>query len=282
MVARTQSTGRGAFLPKKEPAPMSSFILTETRDRIARIQLDRLDKKNAITVAMYQALADALRAAEADPQVRVTLIHGRPDCFCAGNDLKDFLERPPHAEDASHSEQAPVWQFLRAISTAAKPLIAAVGGPAVGVGTTMLLHCDLVYAVPDTRFQLPFVALGLLPEAGSSLLLPMIAGYQRAAELLLLAQPFSAEKALAAGIVTEIVPEDELLEYAQDAATALAALPPESVRLTKALMKKRHATEVAERIAEESKLFRQRLASGEAKEAMAAFFEKRKPDFSRF
>jgi len=261
---------------------MSSFVLTETRDRIARIALNRLDKKNAITVAMYQAMADALRAAEADPQVRVTLIHGRPDCFCAGNDLKDFAERPPHAEDAAQSEQAPVWQFLRAISTAAKPLIAAVGGPAVGIGTTMLLHCDLVYAAPDTRFQLPFVPLGLLPEAGSSLLLPMIAGYQRAAELLLLGQPFSAAKALAAGIVTEIVPQDELLEYAQDAASVVAALPPESVRLTKALMKKRYAAEVAERLAEESRLFRQRLGSGEAKEAMAAFFEKRKPDFSRF
>jgi enoyl-CoA hydratase/carnithine racemase len=128
---------------------------------------------------------------------------------------------------------------------------------------------------------LPFVPLGVVPEAGSSLLLPLIAGYQRAAELLLLGQPFSAEKALAAGIVTEIIPEDELLEYAQDAAAAVAALPPESVRITKALLKKRYAGEVAERIAEEGRLFRERLGSAEAKEAMSAFLEKRKPDFSR-
>jgi enoyl-CoA hydratase/carnithine racemase len=261
---------------------MSSPILTDTRNRVTRIQLDRLDKKNALTVAMYQAMADALRAADADPGVRVVLIHGQPDCFSAGNDLKDFLARPPHAQDLAQAEKEPVWQFLRAISTAAKPLLAAVGGPAVGIGTTMLLHCDLVYAAPGTRFQLPFVPLGVVPEAGSSLLLPLIAGYQRAAELLLLGQPFSAEKALAAGIVTEIIPEDELLEYAQDAAAAVAALPPESVRITKALLKKRYAGEVAERIAEEGRLFRERLGSAEAQEAMSAFLEKRKPDFSRF
>jgi enoyl-CoA hydratase/carnithine racemase len=255
---------------------MSEHVLTETRARIARIELKRPDKKNALTADMYQAMADALAAAEADPQVRVVLIHGQPDCFSAGNDLKDFLERPPH------SERSPVFQFLSAVSTAAKPLVAAVGGPAVGIGTTMLLHCDLVYAAPQTRFQLPFVPLGLLPEAGSSLLLPQLAGYQRAAELLLLGQPFTAEKALSVGIVTEVVPAEELLEYAQDAATAVAALPPESVRLTKMLMRKRDAAEVTARIAEESRLFRERLGSPEAKEAMAAFFEKRKPDFSRF
>ena len=255
---------------------MSQHILTETRERIARIEIKRPDKKNALTADMYQAMADALRAAGADPQVRVVLIHGQPDCFSAGNDLRDFLERPPHGE---HS---PVFQFLGAISTVSKPMIAAVGGPAVGVGTTMLLHCDLVYAAPQTRFQLPFVPLGLLPEAGSSLLLPQLAGYQRAAELLLLGQPFSAEKALAVGIVTEVVPAEELLEYAQHAAAAVAALPPESVRLTKALMNKRDAAEVAARIEEESRMFRERLGSPEAKEAMNAFFEKRKPDFSRF
>ena len=255
---------------------MSAHVLTETRERVARIELKRPDKKNALTVEMYQAMADALRAAEADPQVRVGLIHGQPDCFSAGNDLKDFLERPPHAE------RSPVFQFLQAISTATKPLIAAVGGPAVGIGTTMLLHCDLVYATPQARFQLPFVPLGLVPEAGSSLLLPLLAGYHRAAELLLLGQPFSADKALAAGIVTEVVPAEELLEYAQDAAAAVAALPPESVRLTKALMKKRDAADVSARMAEEGRLFLERVGSPEAKEAMAAFFEKRKPDFSRF
>lgn len=255
---------------------MTLPILIETSDRIARIEIHRPEKKNALTADMYQAMADAISAAEADPQVRVTLIHGQADCFCSGNDLKDFLERPPHGDDA------PVSRFLRTIATACKPLVAAVGGPAVGVGTTMLLHCDLVYAAPDARFQLPFVSLGLVPEAGSSLLLPMIAGHHRAAELLLLGRPFNAEKALAAGFVTEVIPAADLLEYARDAAAGVAALPPESVRLTKALMKKGHAALVAERMTEESQLFRQRLGSPEAKEALTAFFEKRTPDFSRF
>lgn len=251
-------------------------ILTTTRDRIASIELNRADKKNAITADMYQAMADALRAAESDPQVRVVLIHGKADCFTAGNDLKDFLDRPPHGENS------PVFQFLQGISTAAKPLVAAVGGPAVGIGTTMLLHCDFVYAAPNARFQLPFVPLGLVPEAGSSLLLPMLAGYQRAAELLMLGKPFTAEKALAAGIVTEIVPGDELLGYALEAAAALAALPPASLRMTKALMKAPRAGGLAAAMASEGEKFRAQLSSAEAKEAMTAFFEKRKPDFSKF
>ncbi|HVC12685.1 MAG TPA: enoyl-CoA hydratase-related protein, partial [Burkholderiales bacterium] len=187
-----------------------------------------------------------------------------------------FLERPPHG-DAS-----PSWRFLRLIAGAHKPLVAAVGGPAVGIGTTMLLHCDLVYAAPNARFQLPFVPLGLVPEAASSLLLPLAAGYQRAAELLLLGQPFGTAKALGAGLVTEVIPEGELLEYARDAALGLAALPPASVRLTKQLMKRRLAQAVAEQMDEEGRLFRERLAAPEAKEAMTAFFEKRKPDFSKF
>ena len=253
-----------------------THIRTETRDRIARIEIDRADKKNALTAAMYQAIADALAAAEADAQVRVILIHGKADCFTAGNDLKDFLERPPHGDNS------PVFQFLRNISTAAKPIVAAVGGPAVGVGTTMLLHCDLVYAAPNARFQMPFVPLGLVPVAASSLLLPMLAGYHRAAELLLLGKPFTAEKALAAGIITEIVPEGELLDYALEAAANAAALPPASMRLTKALMKRRYADAVAGAMRDEGESFRAQLASPEAKEAMTAFFEKRKPDFSKF
>lgn len=255
---------------------MSKHVVMETSARIARIQLDRIDKKNALTAEMYRAMADAISAAEADTQVRVMLIHGQTGCFCAGNDLKDFLQNPPHGDDS------PVFSFLQAISRAQKPIVAAVGGPAIGIGTTMLLHCDLVYAAPDTRFQLPFVTLGLVPEAGSSLLLPMIAGYQRAAELLLLGQAFNAAKALGAGIVTEIVPTGDLLEHARGAAIAIAALPPSSVRLTKGLMKKRTAEAVAEQIREEGMLFRERLGAPEAKEAMTAFFEKRKPDFSRF
>ena len=255
---------------------MGTHIVAETSERVARIEIARPDKKNALTLEMYQALAAALAAAEADPQVRATLIHGKPDCFCSGNDLKDFLERPPHGE------RSPTFEFLRTLSTLEKPLVAAVGGPAVGIGTTMLLHCDLVYAAPNARFQLPFVPLGLVPEAGSSLLLPMIAGYQRAAELLLLGQPFGSAKALAAGFVTEVVPEGELLATARNAALALAALPPASLRLTKRLMKTALAEALAARIELEGTYFRERLASPEAREAMSAFFEKRKPDFSRF
>jgi enoyl-CoA hydratase/carnithine racemase len=253
-----------------------SHIVTETRDRVARIELARLDKKNALTAEMYAAMADALAAAEADRDVRAILIHGAPDCFAAGNDLADFVKRP------SFDDSAPVMRFMRAIATAAKPIVAAVGGPAVGIGTTMLLHCDLVYAAPKTRFQLPFVGLGIIPEAGSSMLLPMIAGYQRAAELMLLGKPFDAEKAMAAGFVNEIVAPESLLERARQAALDIAALPPASVRLTKQFMKQRYARPLAELMVEEAKVLTERVASPEAQEAFSAFFEKRKPDFSRF
>ena len=175
-----------------------------------------------------------------------------------------------------------MFQFLQGISTAAKPLVAAVAGPAVGIGTTMLLHCDFVYASPNARFQMPFVTLGLVPEAASSLLLPMAAGYHRAAELLLLGKPFTAEKALAAGIVTEIVPDAELLDHALEVAAGIAALPPSSLRMTKALLKARYASAVVEAMGSEGEKFRAQLGSAEAKEAMKAFFEKRKPDFSKF
>jgi enoyl-CoA hydratase/carnithine racemase len=254
----------------------SRNVVVEVKDRIARIELSRVEKRNALTADMYLALADEFERAEADPGVRAVLLHGRPDCFCSGNDLKDFLERDPRAPEP------PSIRFLHGIAGARKPIVAAVGGPAVGIGTTMLLHFDLVYAAPGTRFQLPFVSLGLVPEAASSLLLPMSAGYRRAAELMLLGQPFDAEKALAAGIVTAVVPEAELLEHARSAAAQLAALPPSSVRLTKELMKRAPAQAVAERMAEEHRLFGERLASPEAREAFTAFLEKRKPDFSRF
>lgn len=253
-----------------------SHVLVETQDRVTRIELNRPEKKNALSPDMYAAMAKALAAAEADAQVRAVLIHGQSGCFTSGNDVKDFLELPRGPGDS------PAAGFLRSISTARKPLVAAVGGPAVGIGTTMLLHCDLVYAAPNARLQMPFVPLGLLPEAASSLLLPAMAGYRRAAEMLLLGGPFGAEKALAAGIVTEIVPEGELLERGRQAALALAALPPASVRMTKELMKRGLATAVQERMTEELGLFGERLRSPEAKEALSAFMEKRKPDFSRF
>ena len=253
-----------------------SHILIETRDRVMRVEIARPDKKNALTQEMYKEMADALAAADGDPAVRVVLLHGARDCFTAGNDLKDFLNRPPH------SETSPTTRFLRGIATFGKPLLAAVNGAAVGIGTTMLLHCDLVYAAPGARFQMPFVPLGLVPEAGSSFLLPYVAGYQRAAELLLLGQPFDADKAYLAGFVNAIVPEAELFERARAGALAIAALPPEALRETKALMKGRFRKRVAEAMADEGKVFSERLTSPEAREAMTAFFEKRKPDFSRF
>lgn len=251
-------------------------ILTETKDGIARIEIDRPEKKNALTAAMYQAMADAIKAAEADGKVRVLLIHGKADLFTAGNDLQDFLDNPPR------DDNRPVFQFLYGISQAQKPIVAAVAGAAVGIGTTMLLHCDLVYAAPNARLQLPFVNLGLVPEAGSSLLLPALVGYQRAAELLLLGEPFSAQKAREIGLVTEVVPEEQLFDTALAQAKKLAAKPAASLRLTKQLMKQGRAEAVAQRIKLESDHFGERLNSPEAKEAFSAFLEKRKPDFGQF
>ena len=244
-------------------------------NRVAEIELSRYDKKNALTAEMYGLLSDALAAAAAERGVRAILVHGRADCFTAGNDINDFLVRRT-------DETSPALRFMNSLAAAEKPVVAAVGGPAVGIGTTMLLHCDLVYAAPGTRFQMPFVPLGIVPEFGSTLLLPQIAGYQRAAELLLTGKPFDAQKALAAGIVTEIVPEEGLIARAREAALELASLPPESVRLTKQLLRSAGREPLAARIAEEASLLRERLGSPEAREAMNAFLEKRKPDFSRF
>ena len=251
-------------------------ILTESKDGVARIEINRPEKKNALTAAMYQAMADAIHAAEADAGVRVVLIHGKTDLFTAGNDLQDFLDNPPR------DDKRPVFQFLYAISQAKKPLVAAVAGAAVGIGTTMLLHCDLVYAAPNARLQLPFVNLGLVPEAGSSLLLPALVGYQRAAELLLLGEPFDAHRAKEMGLVTAVVPADALLDTAMAQAKKLAGKPAASLRLAKQLMKQGQAAAVAQQIRLESGHFGERLASPEAKEAFSAFLEKRKPDFSRF
>ena len=252
------------------------MIRARTENRIAVIELARVEKKNSLTQDMYAGLADALAAAQADAQVRVAMLHGTADCFCAGNDVSDFLSRPPLAAGSASV------RFFEAMLALDKPLVAAVGGPAIGIGTTMLLHCDLVFAARNARFQLPFVPLGIVPEFGSTYLLPLIAGYQRAAELMLLGQPFDAQKAHEVGIVSQVVEAEQLLEKARTAALALAALPPASLRLTKQMMKKRHGAMVKEAIAEETRTFAERLGSPEAKEAMSAFLEKRKPDFSRF
>ena len=251
------------------------MIKSSVAERIADIELARLDKKNAFTGEMYAALAGALAAADADAKVRVVLLHGTNDCFSSGNDVNDFLKRPAGSD-------SPAIRLFDVLPGMKKPVVAAVGGPAIGIGSTLLLHCDIVYAAPNARFQLPFVPLGITPEFGSTYLLPLLAGYQRAAELLLLGQPFTAEKAKEVGMITAVVSQETLLDEAKKAARALAALPPESIRLTKQLMKKRYGTALGEAIREETSIFTERLSSPEAKEALSAFLEKRKPDFSRF
>ena len=251
-------------------------IIIERADGVLSITLNRPARKNALTAAMYQDMADAFVDAENDPAVRVVLIRANGDSFSAGNDLEDFMKAPPATGDA------PVFQFLRAISTAKKPVVAAVAGVAVGIGTTMLLHCDLVYATPTARFALPFVQLGLCPEAASSLLLPQIAGYQRAAEKLLLGEPFDVTEALNMGIVNRVIAVEELDAFARAQAKKLVSLPAASLKVTKALMKGADAGEVDRRISEEAEHFGRMLKGGEAQEAFKAFFEKRKPDFSQF
>jgi enoyl-CoA hydratase/carnithine racemase len=260
---------------------MSDLIFTETLDGICRIEIRRPEKKNALTTAMYSAMADALDQAECDPAVRVILIHGQegaPGMFTAGNDLGDFLANPPLQENPP----PPVFRFLTTFSQLKKPFIAAVSGVAVGVGTTLLLHCDLVYAGKSARFALPFVSLGLCPEAASSLLLPAIAGHARASELLLLCEPFNAEKAREIGLVNAVVADEEVLAHAMAQARKLAAMPAASVVLTKQLLKNAQRSLIDQTMKDEIQHFKQRLGSPEAKEAFAAFFDKRKPDFNQF
>lgn len=255
---------------------MSQPILVSVDKRVLLIQINRPDKKNALTQSMYSAMTSALNQAEDDSAIRATVISGHAGAFTAGNDILDFVQSPPSGEDS------PVFGFLRAISTTKKPLIAAVNGVAIGIGTTMLLHCDLVYAGQNARFQLPFVNLGLVPEAASSLLLPQMMGHQRAAELLLLGDPFSAETACQLGIVNKVLPDSDVLAQAMATAEQLAAKPPQALRLSKQLLKQQNAAAVQRTIADEGALFAQQLTSPEAAEALQAFLEKRKPDFSRF
>jgi len=251
-------------------------IRTETADGVLTLTFDRLDRKNAITAAMYQTLADALVAAETDHTVRVIVLAGHESVFTAGNDLEDFMKNPPK------DESAPVHQFLKAISTATKPLIASVSGAAVGVGTTMLLHCDLVYASETAKLSMPFAQLGLCPEAASSLLLPQLAGYHRAADKLLFGEPFDAHEARELGLVNRVLPAGELDAFVRTQARKLTLLPPASLRATKRLMKEGATPQIAERMSMEGKQFGEMLRAPEAREAFTAFFEKRRPDFSKF
>jgi len=250
-------------------------IITFKDKGVLQIDFARPAKKNAITAGMYQDMADALAEGAKAADVRVILFAGQPEIFTAGNDLDDFLNHPPSGE------RSPVFQFLEQLSQAEKPIVAAVRGPAVGIGTTLLLHCDLVYAGDNAKFSLPFVSLGLVPEAASSLLLPRMIGHAKAAEKLFFGQSFSADEALGFGLVNKVMPARDVLEFAQAQAQKLAELPSEALMATKRLMKTEVAPLIAERMAIEGSEFRKRLSSPEAKEAFSAFFEKRKPDFSR-
>ena len=251
-------------------------ILTESREHILRIKINRPQKKNALTRTMYAAMADAIARADDDSDIRAVFLHGTQDCFTAGNDLKEFQA---FRQDGNNKD---VSNFLSTISRAQKPLVAAVGGVAVGVGTTMLLHCDLVYAGEGAKFSLPFAALGLCPEAASSFLLPRLIGHQRASELLLLGEPFSAAKACEIGLVNAVYPDSECIDKAFNQVQKLVQQPPASVRITKALLKNSLSQYIADAMAEERKHFSERLISGECDEAFSAFFERRKPDFSAF
>jgi enoyl-CoA hydratase/carnithine racemase len=253
-------------------------ILQHREGGVLTLTFNRLDKKNAITTAMYTRLAEELEAASADDSVRVAVIQGSVEIFTAGNDLADFLNNPPKMD--AGGEPAPVVRFLNAIRDFPKPLLAAVAGPAVGIGTTLLLHCDLVYAADNAAFSLPFVNLGLCPEAGASLLLPQLIGYPRAAEKLLLGEAFYAEEALDMGLINRIVPPQEVNSYTQAQAAKLAAKPAASLRATKALMKMPQ-TQLAPVMQEELKHFGSLLKGPAAKEAISAVMEKRRPDFSK-
>ncbi|MEO0558940.1 MAG: enoyl-CoA hydratase [Bacteroidota bacterium] len=254
----------------------SEHVHSVQNGTVLHITLSRIEKKNALTRAMYDALADALAEAAASAETCVVVLSGRDRVFTAGNDLMDFMAAPPTGPDS------PVFRFLTALVGFPKPLLVAVDGPAIGIGTTLLLHADLAYATPETRFQMPFVPLGLVPEAASSLLLPRLAGHARAAELLMFGEPFSADTAREIGLVNEIVDSDAVVSRALERARQLAALPPSAVRQTKAFLRRPLAEAVAETISQEGAAFMERLTSPEAQEAFTAFFEKRPPDFSRF
>lgn len=241
---------------------------------VLNIQINRPEKKNALTAAMYEVMANDMESAQGDDKVRVLLFTGVDECFTAGNDIADFIGSP------QFSEESPVAKFLAILAAAEKPMVAAIKGDAVGVGTTMLLHFDLVYAGKSARFHLPFVNLALVPEAGSTLLLPWLAGYQKAAELMLLGEPFGADEAREIGLVNAVMEDAVVDGFALEKAQALAAKPPQALRRTRALLKAtRHM--LPDVMEAEGKAFAEGLASAEAQEALQAFMESRPPDFSK-
>jgi len=248
---------------------MSATVLSETiLPGIVRITMNRPERKNALNLDAYRGLIEAFAAARADESARVVLLTGAGACFTSGNDIADF------ASTAAAGGRSVAMDFLNVIAAFPKPVIAAVEGFAVGIGTTVLLHCDLAYAGEGAVFRLPFAALGLSPEGGSSHLLPLVAGSKKAAELLMLAEPFGPQAAKEAGLLNAVVPEGTALAAATEKAKALAAMPPQSLALTKMLLKRGEAATVTETIATEARHFAERLASPEAKAAFAAFLRR--------
>ena len=256
---------------------MSEHVVVEREEGLLTLRLNRLDKKNALTRAMYSRMAEVLQQADADPSVRALLITGGAACFTSGNDVADFLQAPPTSLDS------PVFQFMRTLFEFSKPLVAAVSGPAVGIGTTLLLHCDLVYVSRDAVLKMPFVSLGLCPEFGSSLILPRLLGQAKAAELLLLGESFSGEQAAAWGIANQALANGaETLAKAHEMALRFQQLAPSAVADSKRLMRAPGREELRRVIEEEGALFGQRLRSPEAIEALSAFMQRRPADFSKF
>lgn len=249
---------------------MTDAILQQRERGLLILQLNRPDKKNALTRAMYTQLAEALEQADADSDIRAVLLQGSSECFTAGNDISDFLQQPPNDLDS------PPFHFMKSLLNCRKPVIAAVAGAAVGIGTTLLLHCDLVYISRDARLRMPFVNLGLCPEFGSSLILPRLLGHAKAAELLLLGEGFTGEQAAAWGIATEALGSGEAaLAKAREIAERFESLAPGAVQVTKQLMKSVDREQLRQVIEEEGALFTQRLRSPEAVAALSGFIARR-------
>jgi len=254
---------------------VNELLLSECFEGILRVQFNRPAKKNAMTTAMYTGLADLLNDADKDDSVDVVLLSGAGDSFCAGNDLDDFMKNPPGPGDS------PQARLINALIRFSKPLVAAVHGVAIGGGTTILTHFDFVYAAESARFQVPFINLALVPEFGSSFLLPRQIGYLQAAELILLGGTFNAARANELGLVTAVVPDTNLLAKATEIAQTLARKPAVALRICKDLMKRPQREQLEQAVARELQEFAVRVRSAETKEAITAFFEKRPPDFSR-
>ena len=254
-----------------------SDVLVGTENGVCTITFNRPQRKNALTVQMYADVVHAMKAADVDPQVRVVLFTGAGDSFTSGNDIADFVNTPPTGEDS------PVFQFLMVLAAYEKPIVVAVNGNAVGIGVTMLMHVDVVYVADSAKLRMPFVTLGLCPEAASSFLLPRMAGHAKASELLLFGEAFDAATAVDVGLASRVLPQAELLTFARERCRLLAhERPLSSLKSTKKLLKERLAADVKAALYAEALAFTAHLGSDEAREAFAAFFEKRKPDFARF